>query len=213
MKDLIDVNIMQYAEAHTARESEVLGELSEITQEQFHSPQMLSGHIQGRILAMLSRLVAPKLILEIGTYTGYSALCLAEGLAEDGQLITLDNDERVGATAEKYFKKAGYEDKIHWMHGEAPAIIPTLEGPFDLVFIDADKRNYPHYFDLTIDKMRKGGLIIADNVLWSGRVLDKEKDKQTAALDHYNKKVLEDERVTSLLLPVRDGLNIAQKIV
>lgn len=213
MIDLIDKRIQEYAETHTSPEGQVLAELNQLTQAKFHTPQMLSGHMQGRILAMLSRLVRPQQVLEIGTYTGYAAICLAEGLADGGKLYTLDKDDRVKDVAEEYFKKAGMADKIDLLFGDAMELIPGLSGPFDLVFIDADKRNYPSYFDMVIDKLRTGGLIIADNVLWSGRVVEAEMDDQTRALDHYNKKILADNRVHSLLLPVRDGLNIAQKIV
>lgn len=213
MMEWMDQAILAYAEKHSSPEPAVLAELSRITHEKVHSPQMLSGHLQGRFLALLSRLLAPSLILEIGTYTGYSAICLAEGLRPGGKLITLDKDPRVTEIAKSFFEKAGIASQIEIRLGEAEHLIPGIEGAIDMVFIDADKCNYSKYFDLVIDRVCKGGLIIADNVLWSGRVTKEEKDKQTAALDAYNKKVLADKRVTTLLLPVRDGLNIAQKIV
>ena len=209
----MDPAIQAYAEEHSSPEPAVLAELSRLTREKVHSPQMLSGQMQGRFLALISRLLNPSLILEIGTYTGYSALCLAEGLRPGGKLITLDKDPRVTEIAQSFFDKAGISPQIEIRLGEADGLIPGIEGEIDLVFIDADKRNYSKYFDLVIDRVRKGGLIIADNVLWSGRVTKEEKDKQTAALDAYNKKVLADKRVSTILLPVRDGLNIAQKIV
>ncbi len=211
--DFLDPQIQQYAEEHTSPENGVLAELADYTREHIHLPNMLSGHMQGRLLSLLSRLRQPKTILEIGTYTGYSAICLAEGMAPGGHLHTIDINEELQPLATKYFAQAGLTDVITLHVGNAREIIPAIEGSFDLVFIDADKSWYPHYFDLVVDRVTKGGLIIADNVLWSGRVLDEEKDKRTTALDAYNKKVLADERVQSLLLPVRDGLNIAQKIV
>lgn len=213
MMEWMDQAIQAYAGEHTSPEPAVLAELSRLTHEKVHSPQMLSGHLQGRFLALLSRLLAPSLILEIGTYTGYSAICLAEGLRPGGKLITLDKDPQVTDIARRFFEKAGLASQIDIRLGEALQLIPGIEGSMDMVFIDADKRNYSKYFDLVVDRVRKGGLIVADNVLWSGRVTKEEKDKQTAALDAYNKKVLADKRVTALLLPVRDGLNIAQKIV
>ena len=209
----MDSAIQAYAEEHCTPEPPLLAELGRLTREKVHSPQMLSGHMQGRLLALLSRLLNPLMILEIGTYTGYSALCLAEGLRPEGKLITLDKDPRVTEIAQSFFEKAGVSSRIEIRLGEADRLIPAIDGEIDLVFIDADKRNYSKYFDLVIDRVRKGGLVIADNVLWSGRVTEEEKDMQTAALDAYNKKVLADKRVTTLLLPVRDGLNIAQKIV
>ncbi len=213
MMEWMDEAIQEYAEKHTSPEPELLQELNRLTHEKVHSPQMLSGHMQGRLLALLSRLLQPQRIVEIGTYTGYSALCLAEGLAPDGILITIDKDERVTDIAKKFFARGGVADQIDLRIGDAPQILPAIEEEVDLVFIDADKRNYSLYFDLMVDKVRTGGLIIADNVLWSGKVIQEEKDAQTAALDTYNKKVLADPRVKTLLLPVRDGLNIAQKIV
>lgn len=208
-----DPKIIKYAEEHTTEESSVLQALNAFTQSEVPMPNMLSGHLQGRLLAFLSRLVGPKYILEIGTYTGYSAICLAEGLKKGGKLHTIDVNEDMKDIATDYFNKAGVADKIELHIGDAQEIIPKLKPTFDLVFIDADKANYPLYFDLVIDRLKKGGLILADNVLWSGKVLDKQKDKRTTALDAYNKKVLADDRVTSILLPIRDGLNIAQKIV
>lgn len=211
--EFIDEAILSYATAHAQPEDPVLQALAAYTTENIHLPNMLSGHLQGRFLALISRLVAPNRILEIGTYTGYSAICLAEGLAPSGHLHTIDVNADLAPLANEYFGKAGIADRVTMHIGNARNIIPTLTDTFDLVFIDADKAWYSHYFDLVIDKVRKGGLIIADNVLWSGRVLAEEKDKRTAALDAYNKKIRDDERVTAYLLPLRDGLNIAQKIV
>jgi len=211
--DFLDARIQTYAEQHCEAENPVLASLAAHTRAHIHLPNMLSGHMQGRLLSLLSRLLQPHTILEIGTYTGYSAICLSEGLAEGGHLHTIDINEELQPLATEYFDKAGIADQVTLHVGNARDIIPTIKGTFDLVFIDADKSWYPHYFDLVIERVRKGGLIIADNVLWSGRVLEDEKDKRTAALDAYNKKVLADDRVSPLLLPVRDGLNIAQKTV
>lgn len=211
--DLIDKNIQAYAEAHTSRESILLKKLNTETHAHIDLPQMLSGHLQGRFLSMLSRMIKPKNVLEIGTYTGYSALCLAEGLAPGGKVHTIDIDIKLRAMAEEYFENAGMSSKIKCYTGQALDIIPTINAQFDLVFIDADKANYSHYFDLVFPMMKTGGFIVADNVLWSGRVLDDEKDNRTAAIDLYNKKLQFDDRVLNILVPIRDGLMIAQKIV
>lgn len=211
--DFPDPRIHAYAEKHTSPESTVLQALNAFTQSEVPMSNMLSGHLQGRFLSLISRLVQPKYILEIGTYTGYSALCFSEGLKDNGMIHTIDLNADMKRIASDYFQRAGVIDRITMHIGDAMEIIPKLKPTFDLVFIDADKANYPNYWDLVIDKVRKGGLIIADNVLWSGKVLSKKKDTRTKALDAYNKKVLADDRVTSILLPIRDGLNIAQKIV
>lgn len=204
-------DISQYAEQHTTPESEILKRLNRETHLNVLMPQMLSGVLQGSLLKMISRMMRPKKILEIGTYTGYSAICLAEGLAKEGNLITLDINEELTDMVERYVNEAGFGDRINIMVGDATEIIPTLEGPFDLVFIDADKINYSKYFDLVINKVRSGGIIIADNVLWSGKVLDEKKDKDTRAIDDFNKKVFADTRVETCLLPVRDGLMLIWK--
>lgn len=208
-----DPSINRYAEAHTTGESELLQQLTAETVAEVPMPNMLSGHLQGRLLALLSWLVQPKVIIEIGTYTGYSGLCLTEGLLPEGVLHTIDVDEDVQQRAKRYFQKAGILHQVNFHLGDAREVIPAIAGTFDLVFIDANKTAYPDYFDMVVDRVRKGGLIIADNVLWSGRVLETVQDKRTQRLHEYNEKVLADERVTTLLLPVRDGLNIAQKIV
>ena len=175
---------------------------------------MLSGHLQGRVLSMISKMIQPKRILEIGTYTGYSAICLSEGLNKDGLLHTIDvNEELESMVRGKYFKAAGTDNKINYHIGNAVKIIPTLNEIFDLVFIDADKQNYSNYYDLVFDKVRSGGFIIADNVLWSGKILDdpKKMDVDTKAIYDYNKKVHTDERVDHVLFPIRDGLMVARK--
>jgi predicted O-methyltransferase YrrM len=173
---------------------------------------MLSGFYQGRLLAMFSKMIAPRRILEIGTYMGYSALCLAEGLREDGRIITLDVQPETNAIAKEFWARTPFYSKIEAYLGDATEIIPVLDETFDLVFIDADKPNYANYFDLVFPKMRVGGLIIADNVLWSGRVLNAEnEDESTQALHAYNQKIQADERVSNILFAVRDGLMIARK--
>lgn len=211
--DFLDSEIENYAQAHTQPESSVLAELNRETWAKVLQPRMLSGHLQGRFLSMLSMLKQPKRILEIGTYTGYSALCLAEGLAPDGQLHTIDVNEELERIIRKYVVKAGLAEKITLHVGNALEIIPTLNEKWDLVFIDADKENYSLYFDLVFDAVNPGGLIIADNVLWSGKVLQQAlpNDAETQALQRFNQKVAHDVRVTSLLLPIRDGLMILQK--
>ena len=202
-----------YCENHSEQESPLLKELNRETHLKVLSPRMLSGHLQGRFLSFISKLKQPKHILEIGTYTGYSALCLAEGLLEDGELITIDPNEETNAVAKRYFDKSDYKNKIKLLQGQASEIIPTFKQEFDIVFIDADKRNYPLYFDLVIEKVKKGGLIIVDNVLWSGKVLqsEKEMDTDTQIINAFNQKVNNDKRVSSLLLPVRDGLLLLLK--
>ncbi len=198
----------------TSPESEILASLNRETWANVLIPRMLSGHIQGRILSLFSHMLRPKNILEIGTYTGYSALCLSEGLQADGVLHTIDINEELEPMITRYIQQAGKQDQIKLHIGAALEIIPTIPGNFDLVFIDADKENYAHYFDAVIDRMPSGGIIIADNVLWSGKVLDENErsvDEETAALHQYNQKINNDERVENLLFPVRDGLMVARK--
>jgi caffeoyl-CoA O-methyltransferase len=209
---LVSSEIEQYIEQHSSPEASVLKELNRETHLKVQMPQMLSGHLQGQFLEMLSRMQQPKRILEIGTYTGYSGLCLATGLTEDGLLYTIDINEELQPMVEQYIAKAGLSKKVKQLIGDARQIIPTLNEIFDLVFIDADKINYSTYYDLIFDKVRTGGYIIADNVLWSGKVLAEQKDKDTTAIDNYNKKVAADNRVESFILPLRDGLNIARKL-
>lgn len=207
-------DIEEYANRFTTAEPELLEALNRDTQAHILMPRMLSGHLQGRFLSMISRLVQPRLIMEIGTYTGYSALCLAEGLADGGMLHTIDINEELETMATSYFKKAGKEKQITMHIGNALEIVSTLKGEFDLVFIDADKENYVNYFNLVIDKVRKGGIIIADNVLWSGHVLKRkeEMDEETRALVNYAQTVNADKRVMNILLPVRDGLMLSVKL-
>ncbi len=209
---MIDEKIQNYAEKYTSDESDVLRRLREKTFGERSDKNMLSGFYQGRLLAMFSKMLNPRRILEIGTYMGYSALCLAEGLSEDGKLITLDVNEETNKIAKEFWAETGLNSKIEARLGNAAEIIPNLDETFDLVFIDADKQNYKNYFDLVFPKMRVGGLIIADNVLWSGRVLNAEnEDDSTRALHEYNGKINADERVSNILFTVRDGLMIARK--
>jgi len=212
--EFLPKNIDDYACSHTQNESQILSELNRETWAKVLIPRMLSGHLQGRALSMFSKMIRPKSILEIGTYTGYSAICLAEGLENNGKLYTIDINEELEAMSSSYFKKAGIADKVTQFVGNALEIIPTINDRFDLVFIDADKENYSNYFDIVIDKMPVGGFIIADNVLWSGKVVEKvsDNDSETKALINYNSKIHQSERVENLLLPVRDGLMICQKI-
>jgi caffeoyl-CoA O-methyltransferase len=211
--DFLDERLTEYVEQHTKDESAILAKLNRETQAKVIMPRMLSGHLQGRVLSMLSHMIKPQRILEIGTYTGYSALCLAEGLPENGKLITIDINEELHDMVMRYVKEAGYENKIEVLSGDATKIIPLLEEQIDLVFIDADKENYALYYDLTFDKLSKGGYIVADNVLWSGNILkpEDEMDSETLALHNFNKKIQSDDRVENVLFPIRDGLMIIRK--
>jgi caffeoyl-CoA O-methyltransferase len=175
-------------------------------------PRMVSGHLQGRFLSMISNMIKPNSILEIGTYTGYSAICLAEGLSSNGKLITIDINEELETRVRGYFKEGGLESKIDYRIGDASQIIPTLKINFDVVFIDADKESYGLYYDLVFDKVPIGGFILADNVLWSGKVVQTKIDKDTKAIKEFNQKVNQDSRVKAMLLPLRDGIMIVQKI-
>ena len=202
----------EYIVAHSQKEPELLAQLNRETNQKVMQPRMLSGHYQGRVLSLLSKLIRPRTILEIGTYTGYSALCLAEGMPEDGILHTIDVNEELFDFQKKYFEKSDYRDQIKQYLGDATEIVPEIDSNFDLVFIDADKPNYPKYFELIISKMNRGGVILSDNVLWSGKVIEKVKkdDESTQALLKYNKLLAEDERVETVILPVRDGLTLTR---
>lgn len=205
--DFINEEIEAYASLFSNPESELLKKLNRETHAMVLQPRMLSGHLQGRFLSMISKLMQPNCILEIGTYTGYSALCLAEGLAENGKLITIDVNEELESFTRPFFEKSDFSHQIDYRIADAKDEINQIEGPFDLVFIDADKRNYALYFDLVINKMRKRGLILVDNVLWSGKVVqEKANDKSTNAVRAFNQKCLDDTRVEKVLLPLRDGL-------
>lgn len=209
--DFLSDELNNYIEEHTAPETEVLSSLNRETWSKMVQPRMLSGHLQGRVLSMLSQMIRPKRILEVGTFTGYSALCLAEGLVDNGKLFTLDVNEEFEEIIRRYLKNSGSEDKIELIIGNAMTVIPELDEVFDMVFIDADKENYSNYYDLCFDKVRSGGYIIADNVLWSGKVLESASDSETKAIKAYNKKVQEDDRVENVLFPIRDGLMICRK--
>lgn len=211
--DFLPAALSRYVEEHTGPESTLLRDLERETHANVLMPRMVSGHFQGRVLSMLSRMIRPHSILEIGTFTGYSALCLAEGLAEGGRLHTVDINDELAAMVERYVRQSPYATSIHCYWGNALDIIPAFDFPFDLVFIDADKINYRKYYDLILPKVRKGGWIIADNVLWSGKILDSplKMDVDTAALHQFNEDVKHDERVRAVLLPVRDGLMVLEK--
>ncbi len=211
--EFLDVKIEAYSLAHSQPESDILKKINRETYAKVLMPRMLSGHLQGNVLSMLSKMIQPKQILEIGTYTGYSAICLAQGLQEGGKLHTIDINEELENMVRGFIKEAGMDNKINYYIGNALTIIPSINETFDIVFIDADKKNYSNYYDLVFDKVQNGGYIIADNVLWSGKVLDdiKKMDDETKAIDAFNKKVNADARVENMLLPVRDGLMIARK--
>ncbi len=211
--DFLDEKIEAYSLAHSEPESAILKKINRDTHANILMPRMLSGHMQGNLLSMLSQMIQPEKILEIGTYTGYSAVCLAQGLKENGQLHTIDINEELESRVRSFFDEAGLANKINYYIGNALTIIPTINETFDIVFIDADKKNYSAYYDLVFDKVRKGGYIIADNVLWSGKVLSpsEKMDTDTKLIDEFNKKIHTDTRVEHMLLPVRDGLMIARK--
>tara|TARA_R110002072_G_scaffold129809_3_gene268416 strand:- start:10318 stop:10959 length:642 start_codon:yes stop_codon:yes gene_type:complete len=205
-------NIDQYVVNHSQKEPDLLQELSKETWQKILNPRMLSGAFQGRVLSMIAKLIQPKNVLEIGTYTGYSALCIAEGLVEKGTIDTIDKNEELEDLQSKYFQKSGFRNQIKQHVGNALEIIPTIDKKFDLVFIDADKSNYSNYFHLIIDKMNTGGIILSDNVLWSGKIVEKldPKDKDTKALLEYNTLLNTDDRIETVLLPIRDGLTISR---
>lgn len=209
----ISDQLENYIESHSENEPVLLQQLSRETHQKILQPRMLSGHYQGRVLSILSKLINPKYILEIGTYTGYSALCLAEGLQKEGELHTIDNNEELVDFQRRYFDKSSFGNQIHQHLGNALDIIPKLKPNFDIVFIDADKVNYSNYFHLIMDKLNPGGIILSDNVLWSGKVLEplKKDDLSTEAIMAYNKLLKDDDRVETILLPIRDGLTISRK--
>jgi predicted O-methyltransferase YrrM len=212
--EFIDPELDQYVCQHSQPEPSVLQELNRKTHLEVLQPRMLSGHFQGRVLSMLSHMIRPKRVLEIGTYTGYSALCFAEGLAEEGKVITIDVNEELEDLVKEYIAKSGMDDKVEYLMGDAAHFIPALHEEWDIVFIDADKKSYIKYYELVFDKVKKGGYIIADNVLWSGKVLEdyESLDKETKIIMDYNNMVHNDPRVDHVLLPIRDGLMIARKL-
>lgn len=211
--DFLSADLEAYVEHHSQPESELLQRINRETHLNVLRPRMLSGHIQGRILSMLAHMIGPSHILEIGTYTGYSALCLAEGLKKDGKLVTIDINEELEPRVRENFKASEYDRQIEFIVGDAQEIIPTLSYTWDMVFIDADKESYPDYFELTLPQVRPGGFILIDNVLWSGKVIDTTaKDKATEAMRSFNELVHRSDLVENVLLPVRDGLMILRKL-
>lgn len=209
--NFISDQLQQYIDDHSMEESDLLKALDRETHKKVLQPRMLSGSYQGRLLALLAKMIGPKKILEVGTYTGYATLCMAEGLTTDGLIDTIDHNEELADMQRRYFDQSPYGSQIVQHLGEAKDILKTLAGPYDLVFLDADKENYPHYFDLIIDKLETGGVILSDNVLWSGKVLEKATDEATSALQEYNHKINTDVRVETVVLPIRDGLTITRK--
>ena len=212
--DFISEKLTEYISRNSNIEPEILARLNQETHQKILKPRMLSGHIQGRFLSMLSKMKSPSTILEIGTYTGYGTLCLSEGLKEDGKIFTIDRNEELLKIQNKYFEKSGKRDKIIQLTGNAKEILNDLNETYDLVFIDADKENYIEYFKQVSERLNKNGIIISDNVLWSGKVLDSslEKDEETNALVYFNKILNEDKRFETVILPLRDGLSISRLI-
>lgn len=206
--EFIDEKILDYAQNHSDPENELLAKINRETNAEVLMPRMLSGHMQGRTLSMFSKMKSPKTILEIGTYTGYSALCLAEGVQKGGKLITLDINEELENRVRGYFLESAYAEIIDYRIGNALELIPQINEKLDLVFIDADKENYSKYFDLVLPKMNQGGIILVDNVLWSGKVLSEKKDSETEAINNFNQKLRNFDAVDKVLMPIRDGITI-----
>ena len=211
--EFLEKNLADYCENHTSPESELLSKLNRDTHVKVVSSRMLSGHLQGRVLSFISKLQKPTFIVEVGTYTGYSALCLAEGLSENGKLLSIDVNEETSYYAQSFINQSVYKNKIELVVADAKAVIPDIAEPIDLVFIDADKKNYLSYYHLLIEKLTTGGLIIADNVLWSGKITMpvSDMDRETLALHEFNNFIQNDERVENMLLPIRDGLMVIRK--
>ena len=212
--EFISEKLTEYISKNSNTEPEILARLNQETHQKILKPRMLSGHIQGRFLSMLSKMKSPSTILEIGTYTGYGTLCLSEGLIEGGKIFTIDRNEELLKIQNKYFEESGKRDKIIQLTGNAKEILKDLNETYDLVFIDADKENYIEYFKQVSERLNKNGIIISDNVLWSGKVLDSslEKDEETNALLNFNKILNEDKRFETVILPLRDGLSISRLI-
>lgn len=209
--NLVSLEIEKYIDAHTTNESDVLQQLNRKTYTDVLMPQMLSGKVQGQFLQFISQMLQPSRVLEIGTFTGYAAICLAKGLTENGKLFTIDVNEELEAIVKTHVEKAGLQNKIIQIIGDATQEINKLNETFDLIFIDADKQNYSLYFDLVIDKVRSGGFILADNVLWSGKIVDEKKDKDTQKLAEFNAKVQQDNRVENVIVSIRDGIMMMRK--
>lgn len=210
--DIVSPDMNAYAEAHTSAESPLLKKINRDTYAGVIMPRMLSGQLQGRFLSMISHMVRPKAVLEVGTYTGYSALCLAEGLAPGGKLYTVDINEELEERVRQYFGESAWHSQIEYRIGDALEVLPQWPGPFDLVWIDADKENYVRYFELVIDKVRPGGFVLADNVLWNGKVVDVKQDRDTKAIATFNDRMMTDDRVEKVLVPMRDGILLMRKI-
>ena len=211
--DFVDKKIMEYVINNSEDEPELLKELAKETYQKILQPRMLSGHPQGRILSLLSKIIRPKRILEIGTYTGYGTICLAEGLSDDGKIITIDKNEEIIDFQNKYFEKSGYREKIIQLNGEALDIIETLSDKFDIVFLDADKENYIEYYKSISNKLVKGGILISDNVLWSGKVLEEtSNDLETDILKRFNRLLKNDKKFETIIIPIRDGVSISRLI-
>ncbi len=207
----IGEDIANYCEAFSKPQSDLLVELERETHLKTIYPQMLSGHIQGKLLSMISQMIKPEAILELGTFTGYSAICMAEGLPPNGVIHTIEMNEETEEMIRRFIVKSGFDQKIILHIGKAEEIVPKLNQTFDLVFIDADKEAYPDYYDLVFDKVNRGGFILADNALWSGKVLNENQDKETSGIHAFNRKVMNDDRVDNVLLPIRDGLMLIRK--
>ncbi|MBK9734032.1 MAG: O-methyltransferase [Saprospiraceae bacterium] len=210
MDDIMS-SIDDYCCAQSTLHEKMLDEIERTTHLKTLSPRMLSGYLQGSFLSLISKIKMPENILEIGTFTGYSAICLAQGLSKKGKLVTIEYDEVHGAIADSFFSKSSYNNQIELIIGDAKEIIPTLNIDFDLVFIDADKASYVTYYNLVIDRCNSGAIIIADNVLWNGKVIEKKLDKKTKLLDDFNKMIKSDTRVENVILPLRDGINVIRK--
>ena len=212
--DFISEKLTEYISENSNTEPEILAKLNEETYQKVLQPRMLSGHIQGRFLSMISKMKSPSCILEIGTYTGYGTLCLAEGLSDGGKIFTIDRNEELLKIQNKYFEMSGKRDKIIQLTGNAKDILENLDESYDMVFIDADKENYIEYFNLVSERLNNNGIIISDNVLWSGKVLNSpsKNDEETNILIEFNKTLNEDERFETIILPLRDGLSISRLI-
>ena len=211
MQDFLQ-DINEYCELNSTSQDELLNQIERATHLETLAPRMLSGSMQGMLLTLISKMLSPTVILEIGTFTGYSAICLAKGLRAGGRLITIEYNEESAHIAHRFIAESPYSQHISLIHGDAKLIIPTLDLEFDLVFIDADKDAYGLYYDMVIDRCKSGSIILADNVLWSGKVLDAEPDRKTAALIAFNEKIALDDRVENVILPIRDGINLIRKI-
>jgi predicted O-methyltransferase YrrM len=210
--DFVSEEIEKYCLDHSDVEGDLLQHINRETHAKVMMPRMLSGHLQGLFLQFVSNMIKPLNVLEIGTYTGYSAICLCAGIQQNGKLITIDKNEELQERVQTFFNKSDFKNNIDYRIGNALELIPPIDLMFDLVFIDADKINNSSYFDLVFDKVNVGGFILADNVLWSGKILDTKKDKDTVAIDSFNKKIVNDKRVEKMILPLRDGLTLIRKI-